>query len=71
MVLRAASPGASLESNKQMIQYLYLGRVDYAEALRLQEELVALRQQGCIGNVLLLLEHTFESDLNIALENRL
>ncbi len=40
-----------------MIQYLYLGRVDYAEALRLQEELVALRQQGCIGNVLLLLEH--------------
>jgi len=40
-----------------MIQYLYLGRVDYAEALRLQEELVALRQQGRIGNVLLLLEH--------------
>lgn len=40
-----------------MIQHLYLGRVDYAEALRLQEELVALRQQGRIGNVLLLLEH--------------
>jgi lipoyl(octanoyl) transferase len=40
-----------------MIQYLYLGRVDYAEALRLQEELVALRTQGRIGNVLLLLEH--------------
>jgi lipoyl(octanoyl) transferase len=40
-----------------MIQYLYLGRVDYAEALRLQEELVALRQQERIGNVLLLLEH--------------
>jgi lipoyl(octanoyl) transferase len=40
-----------------MIQSLYLGRVDYAEALRLQEELVALRQQGRIGNVLLLLEH--------------
>jgi lipoyl(octanoyl) transferase len=40
-----------------MIQYLYLGRVDYAEALRLQEELIALRQQGRIGNVLLLLEH--------------
>ncbi len=31
--------------------------MDYAEALRLQEELVALRQQGRIGNVLLLLEH--------------
>jgi lipoyl(octanoyl) transferase len=40
-----------------MIQYLYLGRVDYGEALRLQEELVALRQQERIGNVLLLLEH--------------
>jgi lipoyl(octanoyl) transferase len=40
-----------------MIRYLYLGRVDYAEALRLQQELIALRQQGRIGNVLLLLEH--------------
>ncbi len=40
-----------------MIQHLYLGRVDYDEALRLQDELVALRQQGRIGNVLLLLEH--------------
>ncbi|MGD1106376.1 MAG: lipoyl(octanoyl) transferase LipB [Terracidiphilus sp.] len=40
-----------------MIKYLYLGRVDYGEALRLQEELVALRTAGRIGNVLLLLEH--------------
>ena len=40
-----------------MINYLYLGRVDYGEALRLQEELVALRTAGRIGNVLLLLEH--------------
>ena len=40
-----------------MIQYLYLGRVDYGDALRLQEELVALRTAGGIGNVLLLLEH--------------
>jgi len=40
-----------------MIEYLYLGRVDYSEALRLQEELVALRSEGRIGNVLLLLEH--------------
>ena len=40
-----------------MIQHLYLGRVDYGEALRLQEELVALRTEGHIGNVLLLLEH--------------
>jgi lipoyl(octanoyl) transferase len=40
-----------------MIQYLYLGRVDYGEALRLQQELVALRTAGRIGNLLLLLEH--------------
>ena len=40
-----------------MIQYLYLGRVIYDEALRIQAELVALRQQQKIGNVLLLLEH--------------
>ena len=40
-----------------MIQYLYLGRVDYGEALRLQQELVEMRQTGRIGNVLLLLEH--------------
>lgn len=40
-----------------MIQYIYLGRVDYGEALRLQEELVALRQQDRIENTLLLLEH--------------
>jgi lipoyl(octanoyl) transferase len=40
-----------------MIQYLYLGRVGYEEALRLQEELVSLRIAGRIENVLLLLEH--------------
>ena len=40
-----------------MIQYLYLGRVGYDEALRLQQELVALRQQERIDNLLLLLEH--------------
>jgi len=40
-----------------MIQYLYLGRMDYVEALGLQDELVALRTAGRIGNTLLLLEH--------------
>lgn len=40
-----------------MIQYLYLGRMGYDEALRVQQELVSLRQQGRIENVLLLLEH--------------
>jgi lipoyl(octanoyl) transferase len=40
-----------------MIQYLYLGRVDYGEALTLQKELVELRHAGRIANTLLLLEH--------------
>ena len=40
-----------------MIEYLYLGRVDYADALRLQHELVELRHAGQVDNVLLLLEH--------------
>lgn len=36
---------------------LYLERIDYATALRLQMQLVELRYQQRIGNVLLLLEH--------------
>ena len=40
-----------------MIQYLYLGRVDYEEGLRLQAEIARLRFEGRVENVLLLLEH--------------
>ena len=40
-----------------MIQYLYLGRVPYDAALRLQAEIADLRYHGRIENVLLLLEH--------------
>ena len=40
-----------------MIQYLYLGRVDYDEGLRLQAEVAALVVAGRLKNVLLLLEH--------------
>jgi lipoyl(octanoyl) transferase len=40
-----------------MIQYLYLGRVAYDEALRLQAEIAALRHANRIPNLLLLLEH--------------
>ncbi len=40
-----------------MIQFLYLGRVDYAEGLRLQAEIAALVADGRVQNVLLLLEH--------------
>ena len=40
-----------------MIQYLYLGRVSYDEGLRLQAEIAALRAEGRVDNVLLLIEH--------------
>jgi lipoyl(octanoyl) transferase len=40
-----------------MIQYLYLGRVDYGEGLRLQAGIAALVAEGRLRNVLLLLEH--------------
>ncbi len=40
-----------------MIQYIYLGRVAYDEGLRLQVEIAALRLEGRVENVLLLLEH--------------
>ena len=40
-----------------MIHYLYLGRVAYDDGLRLQAEIAALRLQGRVDNVLLLLEH--------------
>ena len=40
-----------------MIEYLYLGRVGYNEGLSLQAEMAALRLQGRVENVLLLLEH--------------
>jgi lipoyl(octanoyl) transferase len=40
-----------------MIQYLYLGRVNYSEALRLQAEIAALVAEARVQNVLLLLEH--------------
>jgi lipoyl(octanoyl) transferase len=41
-----------------MISVIQLGRLEYAEGLRLQQKLVALRQAGEIGDLLLLLEHT-------------
>ena len=48
-----------------------LGRVPYAEGLRLQEELVAERQSGRIVDVLLLLEHepVFTMGRNARAEN--
>lgn len=40
-----------------MIEFLYLGRVDYDEALRLQAEITSIVAAGLAHNVLLLLEH--------------
>ena len=40
-----------------LLHLIHPGRVDYREALELQQELVALRKQQRIGDVLLLLEH--------------
>jgi lipoyl(octanoyl) transferase len=41
-----------------MISVIQLGTVDYATGLRLQQQLVALRKEEKIGDVLLLLEHS-------------
>lgn len=41
-----------------MVSLVQLGTVDYATGLRLQEQLLALRKEGKIGDVLLLLEHS-------------
>jgi lipoyl(octanoyl) transferase len=40
-----------------VIEYVYLGRVDYADGLRLQAEIVKLCVEERVGNTLLLLEH--------------
>jgi lipoyl(octanoyl) transferase len=40
-----------------MISVVQLGTVDYATGLRLQQQLIALRKEEKIGDVLLLLEH--------------
>jgi lipoyl(octanoyl) transferase len=41
-----------------LLSLLQLGTLDYSAGLRLQEKLVALRKDGRIGDVVLLLEHT-------------
>jgi lipoyl(octanoyl) transferase len=42
----------------KMISIVQLGTIDYATGLRLQQQLVALRKEEKIGDVLLLLEHS-------------
>jgi lipoyl(octanoyl) transferase len=43
---------------RKVISIIQLGTVDYATGLRLQQQLVALRKEDKIGDVLLLLEHS-------------
>jgi lipoyl(octanoyl) transferase len=48
---------AKIRGEMTLISLVQLGTVDYATSLRLQQQLVALRKEEKIGDVLLLLEH--------------
>jgi lipoyl(octanoyl) transferase len=48
---------ARIRGEQTLISLIQLGTVDYATGLRLQQQLVALRREEKIGDVLLLLEH--------------
>jgi lipoyl(octanoyl) transferase len=48
---------AQIRGEKLLISVLQLGTIDYARGLALQQQLVALRKDDKIGDVLLLLEH--------------
>jgi lipoyl(octanoyl) transferase len=47
-----------IRGDMNLISLVQLGTVDYATGLRLQQQLVALRKEEKIGDVLLLLEHS-------------
>jgi lipoyl(octanoyl) transferase len=49
---------AKIRGGLHLISLVQLGTVDYATGLRLQQQLVALRKEHKIGDVLLLLEHS-------------
>ncbi len=49
---------AKIRGDMNLISLVQLGTVDYATGLRLQQQLVALRKEEKIGDVLLLLEHS-------------
>jgi len=48
----------SIRGEKNLISVIQLGTIDYSTGLRLQEQLIALRKEEKIGDVLLLLEHS-------------
>src|SRR5260370_34929429 len=47
----------SANKGAMYINLLHLGRVPYAEAMAIQQQIVAARKQELIGDTLLLLEH--------------
>jgi lipoyl(octanoyl) transferase len=47
----------SVSEGLMLIQLLHLGRVPYAEALAIQQRVIAARKKNLIGDTLLLLEH--------------
>src|SRR5580658_139120 len=49
---------SQIRGESTLISLVQLGTVDYATGLRLQQQLVALRKEEKIGDVLLLLEHS-------------
>jgi lipoyl(octanoyl) transferase len=57
LILIRVNPQKSV-TNRTLISLVQLGTVDYATGLRLQQQLVALRKEEKIGDVLLLLEHS-------------
>jgi lipoyl(octanoyl) transferase len=58
MALALISPeSVQIRGERNLISVIQLGTVDYATGLRLQQQLVALRKEEKIGDVLLLLEH--------------
>jgi lipoyl(octanoyl) transferase len=58
VIHRALFESAKICGEEKLISIVQLGTVDYATGLRLQQQLVALRKEEKIGDVLLLLEHS-------------
>ena len=57
MYLTRAAASHLSNPDECFLHLLQLGRIPYAEGLRLQDEIVAARKAGAIGDTLLLMEH--------------
>jgi lipoyl(octanoyl) transferase len=56
-MVRASLNANNTEGRLLFVEFLYLGRVPYAEALEIQARVVAARKLNLIGDTLLLVEH--------------